>query len=131
VDRTGFHIHCIYPHGSTDKLPYATMGSGSLAAVAVLESKWKPELEKEEAIEIMVEAITAGITNDLGSGSNVDVMVISKDEPEGKMLRTYREIAVSGQRQGDYTFKRGATSVLETRVIPLRVLEETVEAMET
>lgn len=26
VDRTGPHIYCIYPHGSVDKLPYATMG---------------------------------------------------------------------------------------------------------
>lgn len=26
VDRTGPHIFCIYPHGSVDKLPYATMG---------------------------------------------------------------------------------------------------------
>jgi len=35
VDVDGSHIYCIYPHGSTDKLPYATMGSGSLAAMAV------------------------------------------------------------------------------------------------
>lgn len=26
VDRDGPHIYCIYPHGSVDKLPYATMG---------------------------------------------------------------------------------------------------------
>ena len=30
----------IYPHGSTDTLPFATMGSGSLAAMAVFESKY-------------------------------------------------------------------------------------------
>lgn len=37
VDNTGSYIYCIYPHGSTNKLPYATMGSGSLAAMAVFE----------------------------------------------------------------------------------------------
>ncbi|NXR15079.1 PSB7 protein, partial [Semnornis frantzii] len=26
VDVTGPHLYCIYPHGSTDKLPYVTMG---------------------------------------------------------------------------------------------------------
>lgn len=26
VDPTGPHLYCIYPHGSTDKLPYCTMG---------------------------------------------------------------------------------------------------------
>ena len=31
----------IYPHGSTDTLPFATMGSGSLAAMSVFESKYK------------------------------------------------------------------------------------------
>lgn len=34
----------IYPHGSTDTLPFATMGSGSLAAMAIFESKYKEGL---------------------------------------------------------------------------------------
>ena len=34
----------IYPHGSTDTLPFATMGSGSLAAMSVFESKYKEGL---------------------------------------------------------------------------------------
>lgn len=44
VDATGPHLFTIAPHGSTDKLPYVTMGSGSLAAMAVFESNWKPDL---------------------------------------------------------------------------------------
>jgi Proteasome subunit len=35
VDCTGAHLYNIYPHGSSDKLPYVTMGSGSLAAMSV------------------------------------------------------------------------------------------------
>lgn len=35
VDVTGPHLYNIYPHGSSDKLPYLTMGSGSLAAMSV------------------------------------------------------------------------------------------------
>ena len=34
---------------SVSYLPYATMGSGSLAAVAILETKYKDNLELEEA----------------------------------------------------------------------------------
>ena len=45
VDATGSHLFTIHPHGSTDKLPYVTMGSGSLAAMAVFESAWRPDLE--------------------------------------------------------------------------------------
>lgn len=37
VDNTGSYIYSIHPHGSTDKLPYTTMGSGSLAAMSVFE----------------------------------------------------------------------------------------------
>ncbi|KAK8526376.1 hypothetical protein V6N12_020848 [Hibiscus sabdariffa] len=70
----------IYPHGSTDALPFATMGSGSLAAMAVFESKYREGLNKEEGINLVCEAICAGIFNDLGSGSNVDICVITKVE---------------------------------------------------
>ncbi|NXS39730.1 PSB7 protein, partial [Balaeniceps rex] len=45
VDVTGPHLYSIYPHGSTDKLPYVTMGSGSLAAMAIFEDKYKPDME--------------------------------------------------------------------------------------
>ncbi|XP_040338219.1 proteasome subunit beta type-7 isoform X1 [Herpailurus yagouaroundi] len=46
VDVTGPHLYSIYPHGSTDKLPYVTMGSGSLAAMAVFEDKFRPDMEE-------------------------------------------------------------------------------------
>ena len=45
VDSTGAHLFTVAPHGSTDKLPYVTMGSGSLAAMAVFESGWKVNME--------------------------------------------------------------------------------------
>lgn len=35
-------------------------------------------LQKDEGISLVVEAICSGIFNDLGSGSNVDVCVITK-----------------------------------------------------
>lgn len=44
VDCTGPHLYCIYPHGSSDHLQFTTMGSGSLAAMSVFESKWTPNM---------------------------------------------------------------------------------------
>ncbi len=36
---------CLWPvHHSTDKLPFVTMGSGSLAAMAVFEAGYKDDL---------------------------------------------------------------------------------------
>ena len=68
----------VYPHGSTDSLPYATMGSGSLNAMAVFEEGYKDGLERDEAVALVARAIRSGIFNDLGSGSNVDVCVMMR-----------------------------------------------------
>jgi len=78
VDCTGTHLYHVYPHGSTSKLPYVTMGSGSLASMAVFEAGWREDMEEAEAVKLVKDAILAGIFNDLGSGSNVDVTIIRK-----------------------------------------------------
>ena len=44
IDATGPSIYTIHPHGSVDRLPYTTMGSGSLAAMAVFEAGYKEDL---------------------------------------------------------------------------------------
>merc|ERR1711991_317625 len=82
VDITGPHLYMIYPHGSTDQLPYVTMGSGSLAAMAVFEADYKKDMTREEAIALVSRAIRGGIFNDLGSGSNVDICVIASPDAE-------------------------------------------------
>lgn len=78
-DLNGPHVYQIYPHGSTGKLPFTTMGSGSLAAMSVFESTWKEGMQEDEAVNLVQRAIGAGIFNDLGSGSNVDVCIIRMD----------------------------------------------------
>lgn len=110
VDFHGYHLYTIYPHGSTDKLPYVTMGSGSLAAMSVFESRWKPDMDRQAAIDLVADAIKAGIFNDLGSGSNVDVTVI---EGEGKVevLRNYLCPNEKPQRELSYKFPVGVTPI--------------------
>jgi 20S proteasome subunit beta 2 len=78
-DLDGPHVYQIYPHGSTGKLPYTTMGSGSLAAMSVFESAWKSNLTETEAVSLVQRAIGAGIFNDLGSGSNCDICILRVD----------------------------------------------------
>lgn len=78
VDLTGPKLYTVAPHGSTDHLPYVTMGSGSLAAMAVFEAGYKENMSQEEAMNLVHAAISSGIFNDLGSGSNVDLCIITK-----------------------------------------------------
>ena len=158
VDNDGPKLYTIAPHGSTDMLPFVTMGSGSLAAMAVFESRWRPGLSLDEGKTLVRDAIAAGVFNDLGSGNNIDLCVITKDD-QGQVgaqtaslplptwtkttvsvnyLRPYDEANLKGVRSGDYSFKKGATSVLTSRTIPLvidevmiRSVTEEVESMDT
>ena len=65
------------------------MGSGSLNAITVLETKYRDDLSRDEAIDIAAEAIEAGIFHDLGSGSHVDYLVITRGKSE--MFRNARK----------------------------------------
>jgi 20S proteasome alpha/beta subunit len=51
----------VYPHGSTDSLPFATMGSGSLNAMAVFESGYRDDMSKEQAMALVSRAIQFGM----------------------------------------------------------------------
>lgn len=92
VDVHGPHLYSVHPHGSTQRLPYTTMGSGSLAAMAVFENRYQEDMEEGPAVELVRDAIRAGIFNDLGSGSNVDITVIRKDNTVSRH-RTYENAA--------------------------------------
>lgn len=92
TDVHGAHLYSIHPHGSTQRLPYTTMGSGSLAAMAVFESRYTEDMEEDRAIELVRDSVRAGIFNDLGSGSKVDITVIRKDSTVTRH-RTYENAA--------------------------------------
>ncbi|XP_059608295.1 proteasome subunit beta type-7 [Phlebotomus argentipes] len=121
VDNAGPHIYCIHPHGSTDKLPYATMGSGSLAAMSVFESRWRPDMAEEEGKKLVRDAIAAGVFNDLGSGSNVDLCIIRKGSTQ--YLRTYEEANEKGQRSFSYKAPPGTTKVIKEGLRRLDITE--------
>ena len=125
VDPTGAHLMSVQAHGSTDIGEYQSLGSGSLAAMAVLETKWRPDLTRQEAIELASEAIEAGIWNDLGSGSNVDVCVMEVGK-DAELLRNYKEPNVRAAKQRFYKFERGTTAVLRQSIRELVDVEENV-----
>ena len=82
-------LAAVHPHGSVDVVSYSALGSGGLAAMGVLESRYPhissyssrtsyPTCTVEEGVRLAVDAVRAGIDNDLGSGSQVDVCVIGR-----------------------------------------------------
>jgi len=143
VDLHGPHLYSIFPHGSTQKLPYVTMGSGSLAVMAVFESRYAEDMEEAAAVTLVRDAIRAGIFNDLGSGSNVDITVIRK----GGEVSKFRTYEVAAGLMSDYKAKytrpeslniaKGATMIIEKSFKPAKsaskvetVLTQSVQSME-
>jgi 20S proteasome subunit beta 2 len=151
VDSTGPHLYQIAAHGSVMKNPFMTTGSGCLAAMSVLETQWKPDMEEADAKRMMIEAISAGIFNDMGSGSSIGLVILKKDSvqysfPLPIAVKGERIIVPPGKKAeqqeprvlGTYRYKKGTTAVLSTKTIPLvveathvRHLPSAAEAMET
>ena len=75
--------------------------------MAVFESGWKPNMSEEEGKKLVRDAIAAGIFNDLGSGSNVDLCVIRNTGP-AQYLRTYEEanVKVTSCRNWQFIFAK-------------------------
>jgi len=120
ADRDGGHLFTVASHGSTDKIPYAAMGSGMLAAMAVLETGWTPGMSEEGAKKLVRDAIAAGIINDMGSGSNVDLAVI-KPGDDITYFRPYEVIVGSGKRKKEYSYAAGTTPLIDTKVLDIKV----------
>ncbi|KAL0265897.1 UNVERIFIED_CONTAM: hypothetical protein PYX00_011614 [Menopon gallinae] len=98
VDCTGAHLLYVMPHGSSAPMWYTSMGSGSLAATAVLDAGFRRDMDEHDAVALGMAAVEAGILNDLYSGSNIDYAVI--DERGTRMFRNAKAVAgrVPGER---------------------------------
>lgn len=118
VDVRGPQICQISPEGTSSYLPFASMGSGSLAAIAILETKFRDNLTYEEARDLCVEAIEAGIYHDLGSGSNVDIthITLEKTEVFRNLKRDNKKVF---EKPELYQFPAGTTPFLREFSIPL------------
>lgn len=141
-DINGPHLYQIYPHGSTGKLPFTTMGSGSLAAIAVFEADYRDDLNEEDAVRLVQRAILAGIFNDLGSGSNVDTCVIRTDGSvkmgrNDIMPNELKPLRDSVVRSDVLNMRKGTTAVLKSTFVQSKpsmgvtLADVTVTAMET
>lgn len=93
-------LAAVHPHGSIDVVPYTALGSGGLAATGVLEATYTTDLTLEAGIQLVKDAVLAGIKNDLGSGSQVDMVIIKADRVDYKRaVVTEEELVFSEQEK--------------------------------
>ncbi|CAN0427522.1 unnamed protein product [Ectocarpus sp. 8 AP-2014] len=84
-------------------------------------------MEEAEAVELVKQAIMAGVFNDLGSGSNVDVTVI---RPGGETAifrglekpNEVSELRKTVERPAAIKVPKGATEILASKFQPLSSL---------
>ena len=96
--------------------------------MSVFETQWKGDMTRDDAVKLCSDAILAGIFNDLGSGSNVDVCVITQEKTE--LLRNYSTPNVREPKMRNYKFPRGTTAVLNEKVITREEISKYVSVQE-
>lgn len=92
------------------------MGSGSINAYAILESRYRDDLTLLEAKQLAIDAIKSGILNDLSSGSNVDLAILQ----EGK-TDYFRNYEIVGKKEipkpNPYVFIPDNIEILKKEVL--------------
>uniref|UniRef100_A0A8C6V2Z7 Proteasome subunit beta n=1 Tax=Neogobius melanostomus TaxID=47308 RepID=A0A8C6V2Z7_9GOBI len=130
VDVAGAHLYSVYPQAhmincrSSPRVRLTSLRSRRRRAV--FEDRYKPDMELEEAKRLVRDAICAGIFCDLGSGSNVDLCVITE-----ALLRSINN-PIAYFLLSTYRYERGTTKVLTENVtrLNLDLIQESVVRMD-
>lgn len=115
VDVTGPHLVEIYANGAVETSPFMSLGSGSLAAISMLEAGYKEDMDQKEAEALVTRAISAGIMNDMGSGSNVDLAILKHGVPTEYKRGKVHNLAIGHRKRApkEYKFPHGSTRIIK------------------
>ncbi len=78
-DKTGGHIYTIDGAGGYIEDNYASVGSGSVFALGALETKFKEDMNFEDARDLVITALHSAVSRDSASGDGMLIAVIDKD----------------------------------------------------
>eukprot|EP01086_Lenisia_limosa_P009985 TRINITY_DN3378_c0_g1_i1.p1 TRINITY_DN3378_c0_g1~~TRINITY_DN3378_c0_g1_i1.p1 ORF type:complete len:276 (-),score=62.60 TRINITY_DN3378_c0_g1_i1:12-839(-) len=116
VDSDGPRLCTMHADGSVHFNPFAADGSGCIAAISVIESGYKDNMTEEEAVDLAARAVAAGVFNDLGSGSNVDICVMKKDDT--RMLRHHKLLTSRKYPLANFPLPKGITEIWSEKITP-------------
>jgi len=75
-------MYTLDPLGSVLPDEYAAVGTGAEMALGVLDPQFKPNMTKDEAIDLAKKAVRAAALRDSASGDGLDVLVITNQGTE-------------------------------------------------
>uniref|UniRef100_A0A1I7ZD36 proteasome endopeptidase complex n=1 Tax=Steinernema glaseri TaxID=37863 RepID=A0A1I7ZD36_9BILA len=123
VDPTGSYLFEMSAHGVSMAKPYASEGSGSYAAISILERDFKFAQTEEDAKALVQRALHAGMHGDNASGNSLNLVIIKPEKTvfEGPVVP---EFCVQPEKiELEYKFKPGTTTVLKKKEIKYDVIE--------
>ncbi len=68
--------------GATKEEEIVATGSGSPIAYGVLEDQFRKDMKEKEVIDLAIRALKAAMRRDIGSGEDIQIVVITKDKFE-------------------------------------------------
>jgi proteasome beta subunit len=97
MDETGPHLFSVDAMGgATKEDDVVATGSGSPTAYGILEDRYKPGMNEEDAVSLGVRAVRAAMKRDVATGEGVSAVVISKDSyreiPEEELQKKFGKI---------------------------------------
>lgn len=78
-DRTGGHVFSVDGAGGVIEDDYTSSGSGSITAYGALETLYKPDMTKAEAIDVAIAGLNAARRRDNYTGDGMLILFIGKD----------------------------------------------------
>jgi len=80
TESEGPKVYNLGGYGSLLDDDYASVGSGSVFAMGILETEWKEDLSLEEGIDICTRAVRSAIIRDMASGNGIDLVGMVKGQ---------------------------------------------------
>lgn len=81
IDEEGKKIFSIDPiGGAIEEKDIVSTGSGSLTAYGVLEDRFSPDMDINDAVELAIRAVFSAMKRDSASGDGIDVVRITEKE---------------------------------------------------
>lgn len=83
VDVTGASVYSVDALGGASREDdIVATGSGSPFAYGVLEDRYEEKMNEKDAVDLAVRALRSAMRRDVGSGEDINIVVITKDKFE-------------------------------------------------
>lgn len=80
-DSSGLYLYDLFPDGSVTKIKdFVSSGSGSVFALGVLETQYRPDMSSEEGVKLAIKSISTALQRDSCSGNGIDVVVVKEQD---------------------------------------------------